>query len=244
MTLQEIKSLKEKSDTRESLIEYLIHLHKVKNIAEIGVFKGDLTSYLLNKVEAIENYTLIDPWRYLEDWNKPNNQSNTNFEAIYKDTLEKVSFAQSKLTILRGKTNEISESIEPNSLDAIYIDGDHTLKGITIDLIQMWDKLTSNGIIIGDDFYPSIKRNKFAFEPTLVFPFAVYFAEAKNVKIFTLPFNQFLIIKNHQPFEFIDLTGKYSKIELKPLIEEVLQTQVNENRLLVKFKRKLNRLLK
>jgi len=244
MTLQDIKDIIIESNNRENLIERLLLKQKVKQFAEVGVYKGDLSVYLLNKVDTIQKYTLIDPWRHLKDWNKPFNQSKESFEAVYLEAMNKVSFAQSKVKVLKGKTQEVAEKIETRSLDAIYIDGDHTLKGITIDLIQMWDKLSDKGILIGDDFYPTLKRKNFNYEPTLVFPYAVYFAEAKDVKIYALPFYQFLICKNQKGFEFIDLTEMYTKVEMKPLIEEIMYTQAASNGLLNKLKRKLKRLFR
>jgi hypothetical protein len=37
---------------------------------------------------------------------------------------------------LRGKTTEVIDKIPDASLDIVYIDGDHMLRGITIDLCQ------------------------------------------------------------------------------------------------------------
>ncbi|MEO0338135.1 MAG: riboflavin synthase, partial [Bacteroidota bacterium] len=55
-----------------------------------------------------------------------------------KETLDKTNFAKEKRIILRGKTTEVINKIKDNSLDFVYIDGDHTLRGITIDLINIW----------------------------------------------------------------------------------------------------------
>ena len=54
-----------------------------------------------------------------------------------------------------------------------------------------------------------------AFEPTMVFPFAVYFAEAVGAQIIALRHCQFLIKKDKlKSFSFIDLTGKYDDLGL------------------------------
>jgi hypothetical protein len=56
------------------------------------------------------------------------------------------------------------------------------------------------------------------FEPTLVCPFSIYFAEAMELPIFALPFNQFLIQKRpNSQFSFVDSTGRYSDISLNKL---------------------------
>ena len=68
---------------------------------------------------------------------------------------------------------------------------------------------------MGDDFTPSIWQHSSDYEPSMVFPYAVYFAEAMDVKIYALPYNQFIIFKGEQGFEFIDLSGgEYNSVEL------------------------------
>ena len=159
---------------------------------------------------------MIDPWRHLSDWNKPANKSNEEFEIFYKEAREKTDFARSKRIVLRGKTTEVIDEIPDNSLDLAYIDGDHTLKGIAIDLIRLYPKIKVGSWIGGDDFSPTIWQHQKSYEPTLVFPFAVYYAEAVSARIFALPYNQFLIEKSEEyRFEFYDLTGKYKKMNLR-----------------------------
>ncbi|MFD0762109.1 class I SAM-dependent methyltransferase [Lutibacter aestuarii] len=188
---------------------------ELRVVAELGVYKGDFSKYILENENAIEKYFMLDPWRNLEDWNKPANTNNLEFEKFYQETMQKTNFASEKRIVLRGKTTEVIDKIEDKSLDFMYIDGDHTLKGITIDLNTSWNKIKKTGFIGGDDFCPSIWQHNESFEPTLIFPYAIYFAEAMNVKIFALPFNQFLIDKSQKGFEFINLSGKdYNKHNL------------------------------
>lgn len=197
-----------------------LNFYKLKTVIELGVYRGDFAKVLLEKCNFLEKYYMIDPWRNLNDWNKPANTSSAEFEKIFKEALNKTHFAKSKRVILRGKTTEVINEIEDGSIDFIYIDGDHTLKGISIDLITSWNKISENGYVAGDDFCPSIWQHASKFEPTLIFPFALYFAEAVNTKIYALPFNQFLIPKEKKGFEFVNLSGKdYSEINLLQQIE-------------------------
>ena len=211
-----IRKINDRSNDRFTFCIELINEFSLKNIAELGVYRGDFAKELLEKSTSIEEYTMIDPWRNLSKWNKPANKDNNTFEEFYLETMQKTDFAKEKRKVLRGKTTEVINDIKDNSLDFIYIDGDHTLKGITIDLINLWPKVKENGFIVGDDFCPSIWQHSPKFEPTLIFPFAVYFAEAVNTKIYGLPHSQFLITKDQSGFEFIDLTnGEYADPELR-----------------------------
>ena len=211
-----IKQILDRSNDRFAFCTELINENKLETICELGVYRGDFAEKILRESTSIEKYIMIDPWRHLSDWNKPFNKENDIFEGFYQETLDKTEFAKEKRIVLRGKTTEVIDQLENDSLDLVYIDGDHTLKGITIDLINIWPKVKENGYIIGDDFSASIWQHSQEYEPTMIFPFAVYFAEAVNAKIYGLPFDQFIMVKDQNGFEFIDFTeGKYSNLELR-----------------------------
>jgi len=185
-------------------------------MAEVGVYQGDFAAAVLKGCERVTRYYMIDPWRHLDDWNKPANQNDTVFEEFFRQANEKTDFAAGRRVILRGKTVEVIDQIPNGELDLAYIDGDHTLRGITIDLIRVYPKVRAGGFVGGDDFNRSIWQHNTSFEPTLVFPFAVYFAEAVDATIYGLPNSQFCLQKtNGQQFAFIDLTGHYTGVGLR-----------------------------
>lgn len=189
-----------------------------KNMAEVGVWKGDFAKLVLEQCKFIERYYMIDPWANLPDWNKPFNVDEKIFEDVYAEAMNKTAFASSKIVVLRGRTKEVVDEIPDESLDFAYIDGDHTLRGITIDLIKLLPKIKKDGFIGGDDFTPNPWQHDMRFEPTLVCPFSIYFAEAMDLPIIALPFNQFLMQKRSDiPFSFVDYTGKYGDISLNKL---------------------------
>jgi hypothetical protein len=184
-------------------------------IAEIGVYKGEFAAEILRGCDSISTYHMIDPWRNLVNWNKPANTDDQTFQNFYKKMLGKTDFAKEKRSIMRGTTTEVIHEISDETLDFAYIDGDHTLRGITIDLINVYPKIKNGGWIGGDDFCKSIWQHPPNYEPTLVFPFALYFAESVSARIFGLPYNQFLIEKKPSSYyKFVDLTGEYKDMGL------------------------------
>ena len=184
-------------------------------MAEVGVYRGDFAAEVLRRCDGLATYYMIDPWRHLNDWNKPANHENDVLEELFQETKAKTDFAAAKRVILRGKTTEVIEQIADGELDFAYVDADHTLKGITIDLIRVYPKVRAGGFVGGDDFGRSVWEHNTAFEPTLVFPFAVYFAEAVGATIYALPHSQFCLQKNDgAQFSFVDLTGKYDDVGL------------------------------
>jgi len=221
----------ENSDSRFNLWVNFLNKTKSKNMVELGVYRGEFAAYILKKCSAIEKYYMLDPWRHLDNWNKPANKDNIIFEEFLNETKSKTDFAKNKRIILQGKTTEVSDNIADNELDFAYIDGDHTLKGITIDLIRLYPKIKDGGWIGGDDFSKTVWQHATTFEPTLVFPFAVYFAEAVDARIYALPNSQFLIEKSKEhSFSFIDLTGNYRNTELRDQLhpKKVLELKIKQ----------------
>ncbi|MDQ3993711.1 MAG: class I SAM-dependent methyltransferase [Actinomycetota bacterium] len=189
---------------------------RARDVGEIGVYRGTFAERLLRDCSTISSYYMVDPWRHLDDWNKPANKADDLFEQLFHEAMDKTSAYAAKRIVLRGKTTEVIHQVPDEGLDFAYIDGDHTLRGVTIDLVKLFPKVKSGGWIGGDDFCRTIWQHEEGYEPTLVFPFAVYFAEAVDARIYGLPYNQFLIEKAEgDGYEFIDLTGNYRELELR-----------------------------
>ena len=210
MNFVEIKTIAQEaiklSATRTELWLYILNSLKVQSVLEAGVFKGVFAQDILNGTPSIKNYIFVDPWRNLACWNKPANKSDEEFDTIRSEALLRTAEHKSKIKELRMTTKEASYYIDDDCLDFAYIDGDHTLRGITIDLTLLLPKIRKGSIIGGDDFKKNIWQHGEKFDPTEVFPFALYFAEANNLKIITLPFDQFLIHKS-EGFELVDFAN-------------------------------------
>lgn len=204
---------------RVSLWKRFLEETKPRHVAEIGVFRGAFAQAMLDSCSTIDRYYLIDPWRHLEDWDKPANADDDTFERFYAETMARTEAHANKRVALRGRTTEVIEQIPDESLDFAYVDGDHTLRGITVDLVRVWPKVVPGGYLCGDDFTPSMWQHHDEFEPTLVFPFAVYFAEAVGAPIVALPHNQYVIHKVDAGHGFVDLTGRYGN----PTVREAMR---------------------
>lgn len=196
----------------------ILNVTHARTILEVGVWRGKFAKEVLEHCKEIEKYYMIDPWARLPDWNKPLNVDPRMFDDVYSEAMRKTEFASEKRIVLRGRTKEVIGEIPDESLDFAYIDGDHTLRGITIDLIKTLPKIKINGFIAGDDFSVNVWQHDTGYEPTLVCPFSIYFAEAMGLPIIALPFNQFAIQKKINPmFSFRDPTGKYGDVALNKL---------------------------
>lgn len=211
LTETDVRALSGASSNRLDLWASFLNATKVQRLVEIGVYRGEFAARMFTECPSIQRYYLLDPWRHLTGWNKPANKDDERFEAFYQEVLAKTSDFADRRVILRGRTTEVIDEIPDGELDFAYVDGDHTLRGITVDLVRVYPKLRDGGWLAGDDFCKSIFQHSDDYEPTLVFPFAVHFAEAMGARIYALPHSQFVIEKSAGgSFSFVDLTGRYA----------------------------------
>ena len=212
MSVVDERRLREWADAAASRMEFwprFINETGAAKVAEIGVYRGDFAERVLAECADISTYFMIDPWRHLADWNKPANTSDEAFEGYFQETMQRTTEWADKRLVLRGKTTDVIDEIPDGALDFAYVDGDHTLRGITIDLVNVFPKIRVGGWIAGDDFSRSIWQHAEGYEPTLVCPLAIYFAEAVGSRIYALPHQQFLIEKTHDAgYELVNLTGR------------------------------------
>jgi len=190
---------------------------------ELGVLRGAFAEHVLRQCPGIARYYMLDPWRHLDDWNKPANVAQAAFDDIKAEAMARTQFADERRIVLRGKTVEVIDEIGDRTLDIAYVDGDHTLRGIAIDLIRTYPKIRPGGILGGDDYTTSIWQHRDDFEPTLVCPFAAYFAESQDAPLVILPHNQFAIVKPStagRHFRVLDTTGSYGVRALLPQIRQ------------------------
>ncbi len=198
--------------SREEIWSQIIQQLQAKDVLELGVFRGAFAEHILRHCQSIMHYYMLDPWQHLDDWNKPSNFDQPSFDDAYSLAMAQTDFARERRIVLRGRTTETIDEISDESLDIAYIDGDHTLRGIAIDLIRTYPKIRPGGILGGDDYSATIWQHADSFEPTLVCPFAAYFAESQGTPIVILPHAQFAIIKPLRPgcyFRVIDTTQSY-----------------------------------
>lgn len=214
--LDRVTASAEAGAEREAMWARFVNQTGCRRMAEIGVWKGEFAGRLLTECPALETYYLIDPWRKLEGWNKPWNVSDREFARVFAAARDNVARFGAKAVVLRGTTSEVINEVPDESLDLAYIDGDHTLRGITVDLFRVYPKVRPGGFLGGDDFSDNIWQHSRQFEPSLVCPFVVYFAEAADAELFVLPWQQFLIRKpaGTAGFRVVDLVGKRRSFDL------------------------------
>lgn len=125
--------------------------------AEIGVWKGYTTQYLLKHLRSIGQYYAIDPWTLNNDYkNSMNSESMKkqaeNIEKVFNTYKRNVREFKERVITIRKTSEEASFLIEDESLDFVFIDGIHTYEYVSKD-IKLWlPKLKDGGLLSGHDY--------------------------------------------------------------------------------------------
>jgi len=112
---------------------------------EIGVAAGTFSRMLLRKLNLKKLY-LIDPYRWYDNVNFTINDL-SKFKKQCKKKLKKYD----NKTFIQLPSQEASELFKDESLDFIYIDGDHHYDFIKADIALYWPKVKKGGMLGGHD---------------------------------------------------------------------------------------------
>mmetsp|Transcript_13767 Transcript_13767/g.30370 ORF Transcript_13767/g.30370 Transcript_13767/m.30370 type:complete len:266 (+) Transcript_13767:198-995(+) len=121
-----------------------------KVCVEIGVARGELAHALLNNVPSIVEYHAVDP--FVGGYDKSDVMSaelqevhERNSSAAWGKAVLRVErqFGD-KFRLHQGFSKDMVGHFSPNSVDCIFIDGDHTFKGVQLD-IQLWTPILKAG---------------------------------------------------------------------------------------------------
>jgi SAM-dependent methyltransferase len=125
--------------------------------AEIGVFRGDFSEVVVELARP-EKYFLIDPWENQsgEDLKKAwyAEGSSNDMEVVHQGVQKRFAkeIAKGTVEIRRGYSQSVLSDFAVDSLDFIYIDGDHRYEGALADLVDAWRIVKPGGIIALDDY--------------------------------------------------------------------------------------------
>jgi predicted O-methyltransferase YrrM len=142
-------------------LEMLGRMPKGGRCAEIGVWNGAFSQAILEVTQPRE-LILIDPWDLLTD--KPgaelthHKHTDSEFMGSMRDRVA-ARFADRPEVVLRqGFSAEVMATLDDDSLDWVYIDGNHLYDFVLADLKIAARKVRLGGMIAGDDFF--WKRNE------------------------------------------------------------------------------------
>ena len=123
--------------------------------AEIGVSKGRYSKFLLVKIPKLKLFC-IDPYMAYNEYVEANREGG---QETLNEHYEKAKGRLSKYdAIFVKKTSmEAVKDFEDESLDFVFIDGNHTFEYAVNDIAEWYKKVRKGGIVSGHDFWNSIE---------------------------------------------------------------------------------------
>lgn len=116
--------------------------------AEVGVKAGRNIMEVL-KVHPKFHWIAVDPWAPTENYARwPDEAFKINedkFDRMHKNWPDNIQ----KMKML---SHDAAESVEDESLDVVFIDGDHSYEGVSLDIKCWLPKVKVGGIIAGHDY--------------------------------------------------------------------------------------------
>lgn len=127
---------------------------------EVGVHKGEFSSFLLKSLHPKQLH-LIDPWKYEasdqydQSWygGMADGQAELDerFDLVQKKFQQEI--VEEIVVIHRMDSALVLKTFEAESLDWVYIDGNHLYDFVLKDLHASLGKVKKGGIISGDDYH-------------------------------------------------------------------------------------------
>jgi hypothetical protein len=134
---------------RVSFITELLNNRACKKGVEIGVFKGQFSRQLLENWDG--TLYMVDPWRPLGDEYIDASNHKNHMDA-YQETMDNIRGFEDRAFMFRGLGELVVDVFEDNSLDFVYIDGNHAYDWVKQDIQLWWPKLKKNGLLMGHDY--------------------------------------------------------------------------------------------
>lgn len=133
-----------------------------KNCVEVGIGYGFHAKEILDNTN-VEKLYLIDPMRYYpNDVFADDVLKYGGFEKLVNNIKTHLNEHNDRYIWYRCPSLDITnEQIKDESIDAIFIDGDHSYEAVSKDLPFWWKKLRKGGWLLGDDYascHPGTRR--------------------------------------------------------------------------------------
>ncbi|HEY4428616.1 MAG TPA: class I SAM-dependent methyltransferase [Solirubrobacteraceae bacterium] len=138
----------------------LARLPKHALCAEIGTWRGDFAETILRSRHP-RTLHLIDPWEHRgEDayeralFGGGALDGQGEMDAIYDGVLQRFRSAieSGQVKVRRSRSVEAAADFPDESLDWVYIDGDHTYEAVKADLAAYARAVKPGGLLAGDDY--------------------------------------------------------------------------------------------
>ena len=137
--------------SRNDLPQFFVEMGFTQG-AEIGVDKGEFS---LQLAQAGLKLFAIDPWQSYQDYRVTRRQE--AFDSFYQETKQRLA-PYPNCQIIKKTSMEAVEDFADESLDFVYIDGNHEFRYIAEDLVEWTKKVKKGGVVAGHDYFYTSNR--------------------------------------------------------------------------------------
>lgn len=139
------------------IADWIDKLPDGSTIVEIGAWMGKsvkfTAQYLKEKGRKI-NYTVIDTFKGSQN-EKEHLDIVKKYGGSIKDVfLKNTSGLENYFNLIEKDSNEAFYYLKDNSVDLLFIDGDHSFEQVSKDVLNFYSKVKAGGVISGDDYHP------------------------------------------------------------------------------------------
>jgi predicted O-methyltransferase YrrM len=128
-------------------IDYVNQRTKVEKMVEIGSYQGESTTLFALKFNPKELYA-VDP--FVNGYDEFDGSSTGDFTNVVHNFNLRISQYQC-INHIKDFSYAVLDKFEDNSLDFVYVDGDHTYEGVVRDIKMYLPKIKVGGFIAGHD---------------------------------------------------------------------------------------------
>jgi len=161
----------------------LITRNKYKSYVEIGLGHGTTMKYLINNIKDKDFvFYGVDPFvRYEGLHRKGLAHSESAFDNNKKEILS--TLLDDRFIFCDGFSHDEADKFETESIDLVFIDGNHTFKYVKQDIEDWYPIVSVGGILAGHDYYPPGRVHHYRQVGRAV----EQFCKKKNIELLTAP---------------------------------------------------------
>jgi hypothetical protein len=138
----------------------VVRENNFKSLVEVGIGYGTHAKYLLQTTD-VERLVLVDPMKYYpndgfaEDiMNTIPSQPGKHFDEMHDLIRQELSPWEGRYVWHRIESLRITnEQVPDESVDCVFVDGDHSYLACLNDLNFWWNKVRPGGQLLGDDYW-------------------------------------------------------------------------------------------
>ncbi len=139
----------------------ILHERGLRRGVEVGVAFGGHSGAILER-GGVDKLFGIDRYRHRGDYDDPMNLSQNLFDRLAQRVVERMAPFGERFELIREDSSDAGEHFTDGSLDFVYLDADHSERGVWRDLCTWAIKVRPHGIIAGHDYghedFPGVKR--------------------------------------------------------------------------------------